>query len=111
MRKTSIIVIVLCAILGIFVSCSNNAAEKFGSLEINIETSASRGLEPMSMETKAYNVTVTDAGENVVFSSQSSTKTRYSALVPVGACHIYVEALNKNGDVIGIGSVSISNLI
>lgn len=106
MRKTIIIAVVLCAILGIFVSCSNNAAEKFGTLDINIETSVSRGLEPMPMETKAYNVTVTDAGGNVAFSSQSSTKTRYSALIPVGACHIYVEALNKNGDVIGTGSVS-----
>ena len=65
MRKAVIIAMVLSAILGLFVSCNNNAAEKFGTLEINIDTSASRGLEPLPMETKAYNVRVTDAGGEI----------------------------------------------
>lgn len=106
MRKAIVILMLLCATLGIMVSCKNEASMQFGTLEITIDEGGSRGIESLSMETRSYNVTVTDSQENVLFSSTASSKTRYYASVPVGPCHIIVEALNSEGVVIGRGSAS-----
>lgn len=106
MRKTFAFVMILCAMFAVLVSCSNNAIETFGSLEINIDSDVSRGLEPISMETKSYNVTVMDSTGATVFTSNSSAKTSYTTSVPIGNCTVNVEALNKTGDVIGSGYAS-----
>ena len=107
MKRIVIISILLFAVLMCLVSCNQDeATTTLETLEINIGTDGARGIEAQTMETQSYNVTVRNASGEVVFSSMSSSKTRYTALVPVGICHIYVEALNSMGDVIGSGSVS-----
>lgn len=106
MKKGSLFALLLCAMLICLVGCNDNVASNLGTLEIEINAGESRGIEPLSMETKAYNVTVSNSQGEVVFSSSNSTKTRYTASVPVGPCNILVEALNGDGEVIGQGSAS-----
>ncbi len=106
MRKTFAFVMILCVMFAALVSCSNDAVETFGRLEITIDSDVTRGLEPVSMETKSYNVTVMDSTGSTVFTSSSSAKTSYTTSVPIGNCTVNVEALNKTGDVIGSGYAS-----
>ena len=106
MKKVFTFGLILFAMFALLVSCSNNAVEAFGVLEINIDSDVSRGLEPISMETRSYNVTVMDSTGATVFTSSSSAKTSYTTSVPIGNCTVNVEALNKTGDVIGSGYAS-----
>ena len=106
--KSSSIVYVLLVVVALlcFVGCNGNSVVRYGTLEINIESGISRGIQAVSMETAAYNVTVKDSDGNTLFNSTKSVKTTYTVTVPAVVCTIEIEALNKAGDVIGIGSTT-----
>ena len=104
MKKT--LSVILSAILIVFclTSCSEVTNDKLGTLEININTSVSRGMQAISMETAYYNVVVKNSSDEIVASIFRDTRTSYSASLPAGTYSISVEALNSTGDVIGTGS-------
>ena len=106
--KSSSIVYVLLVVVALlcFVGCNGNSVVRYGTLEINIESGISRGIQAVSMATAAYNVTVKDSDGNTLFNSTKSVKTTYTVTVPAVVCTIEIEALNKAGDVIGIGSTT-----
>ena len=108
MKSSSFVyALLIVAALLCFVGCNDNSVVRYGTLEINIESEVSKGIQAVSMDTASYNVTVKDSKEVVLFSSSKSTKTSYSISVPAGTCTIEIEALNKAGDVIGIGSTTV----
>ena len=96
-----IMVAVICLI-----SCNSESVVKMGTLNVEIDSSISRGIQAISMETASYNVTVKNSSDELVFSSSSSMNTSYSISVPVGTYTVEVEALNKTKDVIGSGSTT-----
>ena len=106
MKRTLIFILVAILALLCLASCSEYVADKLGTLEINIGTSISRGMQAMSMEVSSYNVVVTNSDGEEVMSSYRSTRTSYSVSVPAGTYTASVEALNSTGDVIGTGSGS-----
>ncbi len=99
----SILVTIIC-----LMGCSQDASVQTGTLEININSDVSRGIQAISMETASYNVTIKDSSENVVFSSYGKTQTTYTVSVLAGTYTAYVEALNSDGDVIGTGSSTLA---
>ena len=104
MRRLFVLLLVVAALICV-IGCSNEGAVQMGTLNIEIDSSISRGIEPIPMEIKSYNVSVKNQDSGVeVFSSKASKSTTYSIAVPVGMYHIDVEALNKAGDLIGSGS-------
>ena len=105
-RSIRTVAVFLLVLLVAFVSCSDNVANKLGTLEINIDTSASRGMQAISMDTTSYNVVVRNSDNEIVFNSSRSTRTSYAISVPAGTYSVVVEAVNKTGDVIGTGSLS-----
>ena len=90
--------------LVVLVGCSDKVVDKLGTLQININTSVSRGIQAISMETAYYNVVVKNSSDEIVASIFRDTRTSYSASLPAGTYSISVEALNSTGDVIGTGS-------
>lgn len=106
MKRSYVYVLLIVAALLCFVGCNDNSVVRYGTLEINIESDVSKGIQAVSMDTASYNVTVKSSTGNILFSSSKSTKTSYTISVPAGTCTIEIEALNKAGDVIGIGSTS-----
>ena len=104
MRKALSIILTAVLVLLCLTSCSEVSNDKLGTLEININSSVSRGMQAISMETACYNVVVKNSSEEIVASIYRDTRTSYSASLPAGTYLISVEALNSTGDVIGTGS-------
>jgi len=87
-----------------FVSCSQEQVAE-STLTINIDSSLSRGIESISMDVSKFHVIVSDTdGSTVVDETVDSTTTKVSAKINVGTYTVTVEALNKEGTVIGSGS-------
>ena len=103
MRRLFVLLLVVAALICV-IGCSNEGAVQMGTLNIVIDSSISRGIEPIPMEIKSYNISVKNDSGVEVYSSKESKSTTYSIAVPVGMYHIDVEALNKAGDLIGSGS-------
>ena len=87
-------------------SCNNESVIQTGTLVVEIDSSNSRGIQAISMETASYNVRIKNSSDELVFSSSSSAETSYVFSVPVGTYTVEVDALNSTKDVIGFGSTT-----
>ena len=104
MRRLFVLLLVVAALICV-IGCSNEGAVQMGTLNIEIDSSISRGIEPIPMDIKSYNVTVTNKqSQEEAFSSKADKHEKYSISLPVGTYVIKVEALNKAGEIIGEGS-------
>ena len=104
MGKHPFVVVLILALLVLFVSCTEEFSfTGTGTLEIQINSSIARGVETVSMDTASYNLTITNSSEEVIYSSMNSSMTSYTVKVPAGTYTAYVEALNADGVVIGMG--------
>ena len=105
MKRNMALVLLAIAVAVCLVSCSNDVVQN-GTLFVKIDSSISRGLQAISMETSSYNVTIRNSSNEIVLDESSSTQTSYSISVPVGTYTVAVEALNEDGIVIGTGSTT-----
>ncbi len=89
------------------IGCNNESVVQMGTLNIEIDSSVSRGIQAISMDTSSYNLTIKNSSSGeVVYNVAKSTKTSYSISVPIGTYVAEVEALNSAGDIIGTGSAT-----
>ena len=105
MKRNMALVLLIIATVVCIVCCKNDVVQT-GSLLVEIDSSFSRGLQAISMETTSYNVIIRNSSNEIVLDKSSSTQTSYSISVPVGTYTVAVEALNKDGIVIGTGSTT-----
>ena len=105
MKKTWLMILFVMTLICL-VGCNQDKLSDMGTLNIDIDSDVSRGLQAISMETAFYDVSVTDSSGVTVFSVSKTAQTSCKVSVPVGTYSVFVEAFNKNGDLIGLGSLT-----
>ena len=105
MKKRWLIILFVMTLICL-VGCNQDKLSDVGILNIEIDSDVSRGLQAISMETAFYDVSVTDSSGETVFSVSKTAQTSCKVSVPVGTYSVVVEAFNKNGDLIGSGSLT-----
>ncbi len=102
MKKIILYSVLFFTVLVFFIGCSSDVVEN-GVLRLAIDSRISKGIQPISMEVLSYKVMVKDSSGDAFFDAGGSD-SYYEISLPVGSYTIVVDALNKDGYVIGTGS-------
>ncbi len=105
MKKTWIMILFVMALI-VLIGCNQDKVSNMGIINIEIDTDLTRGLQAISMETASYDVVVMDSSGANVFSLLKTTQNSCKVSVPVGTYSVVVNAFNKDGDLIGSGSIT-----
>lgn len=109
MKSITRTLIVLLMLLSL-VACSSDVSQ-VGDITINVTSGISKGLEAVSMDTTEYHITMkegTDSGKVVLDVTVPVSNATYTGFIAIGTYKVSVDALNKDGQVIGTGSNDIT---
>ena len=104
MKKTLfVILIVVFTLVSLLFGCSDDKLTEEGVLSISINGMGYRGIEPVSMETVRYDITVKNSSDAIVYSGWANLDTDLNLSTPPGLYKVSVNSKNADGFVIGSG--------